>query len=321
MLVDSGSTHSFIDEQLIGHLPGVVQLSKPVKVRVADGGLLQCDKQLPDCSWWLQGRCYKSNLKLLPLNGYDAILGMDWLAGLGVMKIDWMHKWLEYQDKGQLIRIQGVHSDVANCRLISRAQLRGLYKVGALMHMFQITTETSPTVAAIPEPVQQVLSEFTSVFEEPQGLAPRRSCDHSIPLIPGAKPVNIRPYRYNPAQKNEIEHQVHEMLKSGVIQPSISPFSSPALLVKKKDGSWRLCIDYRQLNALTIKSKYPMPVIDELLDELASSAYFSKLDLRAGYHQIRLVAGEEPKTAFQTHFGHFEYRVMSFGLTGAPATF
>lgn len=105
MLIDSGSTHSFLDTQIVHHLQGVVKLPVPVKVTVADGGLLQCEKQLPDCAWWMQGRCYKSNFKLLPLSGYDAILGMDWLVGLGVMKIDWEQKWLEYLDNGFPVKI------------------------------------------------------------------------------------------------------------------------------------------------------------------------------------------------------------------------
>lgn len=111
------------------------------------------------------------------------------------------------------------------------------------------------------------------------------------------------------------------MLHQGVIQHSNSPFFSPVLLVKKKDSSWHMVVDYIHLNALTIKGKYPLPIIDELLDKLAGSCVFSKLNLKAGYHQIRLTLGEEYKTAFQTHNGHFEFKVMAFGLTGARGTF
>lgn len=140
----------------------------------------------------------------------------------------------------------------------------------------------------IPVDVQAVLDDFQPVFEEPTGLPPHRAWDHAIPILPGAKPVNIRPYRYTPEQKDEIEKQVREMLQAGLIVHSASPYSSPLLLVKKKDMTWCLCVDYRHLNALTVKNTYPLPVIDELLDELVGSCWFSKLDLRAGYHQIRL---------------------------------
>jgi hypothetical protein len=140
-------------------------------------------------------------------------------------------------------------------------------------------------------------------------------------LIPGAKPFQIKPYRYPPALKDEVEKQVREMLHKGIIQPSFSSFASPILLVRKKDGTWRFCVDYRYLNALTLKSKYPIPIFDELVDELSQAKWFSTLDLNSGYHQVRLKLGEEFKTAFQTHFGLFEFKVMPFGLCGAPGTF
>jgi len=133
--------------------------------------------------------------------------------------------------------------------------------------------------------------------------------------------VQVRPYRYPPSVKDEIERQVTEMLNVGIIQPSKSPFSSSVLLVKKKDGTFRFCVDFLHLNAITAKAKYPVPVIEELLDELTHASWFTRLDLTAGYHQIRLQVGEEPKTAFQTHSGRYEFRVMAFGLTGAPTTF
>lgn len=131
----------------------------------------------------------------------------------------------------------------------------------------------------------------------------------------------MRPYRTAPELKTELEKQIQDLLDQGVITHSNSPYASPVILVKKNDPetkAWRLVIDFRKLNSLTVKGKYPLPVIDELLDELSGSCWFSKLDLRAGYHQIRLAPGEEHKTAFQTHNGHYEFRVMAFGLTGCP---
>jgi len=131
----------------------------------------------------------------------------------------------------------------------------------------------------------------------------------------------MRPYRYNSSQKDEIEQQIQQLLANGWIQESQRPYASPILLVKKKTGDWRLCVDYRKLNALTVKNKFPLPVIDELLDELVGAQWFTTLDMPSGFHQILVAEEDIAKTVFQTHSGHYEYKVMPYGVTGGPSTF
>ena len=153
------------------------------------------------------------------------------------------------------------------------------------------------------------------------GLPPKREIDFSIDLIPGTTPIAKAAYRMSPTENQELKRQIKEMEDQGFIRLSKSPWGAPVLFVKKNDGTLRLCVDYRELNKVTIKNKYPLPRIDDLFDQLQGAAAFSKIDLRRGYHQMRVKEKDIPKTAFQTRYGHFKFLVMSFGLTNAPVYF
>ena len=145
--------------------------------------------------------------------------------------------------------------------------------------------------------------------------------DFAIELIPGTAPISISPYRMAPVELLELKKQLQDLLDKGFIRPSVSPWGAPVLFVKKKDGTMRLCMDYRQLNRVTVRNKYALPRVDDLFDQLRGASVFSKIDLRSGYHQLRIAEADISKTAFRTRYGHYEFLVMPFGLTNAPAVF
>ncbi|GKA78754.1 putative reverse transcriptase domain-containing protein [Tanacetum coccineum] len=167
-----------------------------------------------------------------------------------------------------------------------------------------------------------IVRDFPDVFpEDLSGLPPARQVEFQIDLVPGAAPVARAPYRLAPSEMKELSEQLQELSDKGFIRPSSSPWGAPVLFVKKKDGSFRMCIDYRELNKLTVKNRYPLPRIDDLFDQLQGSSVYSKIDLRSGYHQLRVREEDIPKIAFRTRYGHYEFQVMPFGLTNAPAVF
>ncbi|CAI7839812.1 unnamed protein product, partial [Closterium sp. NIES-53] len=164
------------------------------------------------------------------------------------------------------------------------------------------------------------VSRTWGTHDLPAGLPPKRAADHRIELIPESTPP-VRPtYKMSAVELKELKKQLEDLLAKEFIQPSSSPYASPVLFVRKKDGSLRMCVDYRGLNKITVKNGYPLPRIDELFEQVGEARYFSKLDLRSGYHQVRIQSEDIPKTAFRTRYGHYEFRVLPFGLTNAPAT-
>ncbi|KAK8658467.1 hypothetical protein V6N13_036673 [Hibiscus sabdariffa] len=208
-------------------------------------------------------------------------------------------------------------------KMLSAIQFKKGVKKGEPSFVVLPVRVDSSTTGVLPRGIRRVLEEYQDVMPDqlPYGLPPRRSVDHEIELLPGSKPHARCPYRMSPPELAELRKQLDELLQSGFIRPSKAPFGAPVLFQKKHDGSLRLCIDYRALNKVMVRNKYPIPLIADLFDQLCKAKYFTKLDLRSGYHQVRIAKGDEPKTTCVTRYGAFEFLVMPFGLTNAPATF
>ncbi|XP_060170593.1 uncharacterized protein LOC132601530 [Lycium barbarum] len=256
VLIDTGSTHNFIDQEVAKKLGYKASSIMEQLVSVADGRRVQT---------------------------------ASWLNTLGRVIFDFRNRtiYFMYQDE----KLQSHH------------------------------IQATPGEFLTPV-ISYLIKQYASIFEPPTTLPPhRRAFDHRIPLIESANPVSKRPYRYPGIKKDIIEKLVQEMLDQSIIQHSTSPYASPVVLVGKKDGCWRLCVDYRELNQLTIKNKFPIPIIEDLLDELCGAVVFSNIDLRDGYHQLRMHEGDTQKTAFKTHEGHYEFLVMPFRLNNAPSSF
>jgi hypothetical protein len=244
----------------------------------------------------LGSKVVKTDLVLLPLEGMDIILGMDWMIE---------HKVL-LDISSRVIEIDSPHNGATTLYLPQQG-----YFHSCVYATTDIKLEDIPIVC-----------EYPDVFpDDLPGMPPNRDIEFIIELQPGTAPISKRPYRMPPNELAELKIQLQDLLDKGFIRPSASPWGCPALFVKKKDNSLRLCVDYRPLNAATIKNKYPLPCIDILFDQLAGAKVFSKIDLRSGYHQIKIKPSDVPKTAFSTRYGLYEYLVMSFGLTNALAYF
>ncbi|CAN6474425.1 unnamed protein product [Victoria cruziana] len=285
ILIDTGATHSFVSTEVAKSSRVRTKEHPMFDVTVGDGTRLQSQYMCPDVDLHIQGTVFPVDLYVLAIGGVDVVLGVSWLKTLGRIEWDFANMTMTFDGpEATRITLAAIRS-MASPREAAKALQAS--RTASWLLPLAVETLSPEGETAGPQPpaaIVHVLDKFGGVFDEPKGLPPKRSHDHRIILTHGAQPVSVRPYRYGHAQKTEIERMVTEMLETGIIRPSASSFSSPVLLVKKKDGTWRFCVDYRALNEVTLKDKHPIPVIDELLDELTGARYFSKLDLRAGYH-------------------------------------
>ncbi|XP_026409962.1 uncharacterized protein LOC113305068 [Papaver somniferum] len=321
ILIDSGSTTSFIDRTLASSLKCPIEQTPSMLVTVSNGDQTVSTGICSNLQWSMQGYAFVENLRLLPLGGCDIVLGADWLRTLGDFLFNFSKLTISFKYHNKNVTIQGI-SPSSSSLMVNGESVKKIFSTtshGIVGHLFSISL--TPTLPDAPVILQPLLHDFQDIFQEPTKLPPQRSLDHKIPLQPLSTPVNQRSYKFPNLQKGVVEQLVKEMLQDGIIQPSHSPLASPILLVRKKDGSWRFYVDYRKLNSIIIKDKFPIPIVDELLDELKGSTFFSKIDPREGYHQIRVSDRDIFKIAFRTHHGHYEFKVMPFGLTNAPATF
>jgi hypothetical protein len=296
ILFDSGATHSFISSKYVIKVgldlyptPGTYMIATP-------SGKISSNQIYRKVPIQLGSILIKTDLLLLDLEGIDVLLGMDWMTTHRV-SLDIFFRTMEIDS----------HDHEATILYLPQRECSNSYAYA---------------VEGIKLKDIPVVCEYSDIFpDDLPGMPMDRDIEFVIEQQPGTTPISKRPYRMPLNELAELKIQLQDLLDKGYIRPSASPWGCPALFVKKKDNSSRLCVDYRPLNAVTIKNKYPLPRIDILFDQLAGAKVFSKIDLRSGYHQIKIRSSDIPKIAFSTRYGLYEYLVMSFGLTSAPAYF
>jgi hypothetical protein len=295
ILFDSSASHTFISKKFVEqHCIPYHESREGFRIH-SPGGQLFTKEVAFQVPVILAGRDFLTNIIVLKGQDIDVILGMNWLA---------QHKATLNTDQ-RTIRLSHNQEEILLSIPIPAKTTGRIYEA------------IIPEIKDIP-----VVCEFPDVFpEDLPGLPPERDVEFVIELKPGTTPISRRSYRMPPNELAELKIQLQDLLEKGFIRPSSSPWGCPAIFVKKKDQTLRMCVDYRPQNEVTIKNKYPLSRIDILFDQLTGARVFSKIDLRSGYHQIRIRPEDIPKTAFTTRYGLFEYLVMSFGLTNAPAHF
>ncbi|KAL0551238.1 hypothetical protein IC582_010324 [Cucumis melo] len=319
VLFDSGSSHSFISSAFVSHARLEVEpLHHVLSVSTPSGECMLSKEKVKACQIEIAGHVIEVTLIVLDMLDFDVILGMDWLAA-NHASIDCSRKEVTFNPPSLAsFKFKGGGSKSLP-QVISAIRASKLLSQGTWGILASVVDTREADVSLSSEPV---VRDYPDVFpEELPGLPPHREVEFAIELEPGTVPISRAPYRMAPAELKELKVQLQELLDKGFIRPSVSPWGAPVLFVKKKDGSMRLCIDYRELNKVTVKNRYPLPRIDDLFDQLQGATVFSKIDLRSGYHQLRIKEEDVPKTAFRSRYGHYEFIVISFGLTNAPAVF
>ncbi|XP_060192697.1 uncharacterized protein LOC132622171 [Lycium barbarum] len=317
-LIDPGSTLSYVTPYIAGRLKAKPESIKPFEVFTPVGESVIASRVYRNCIVVICDRRTIIDLHELKMVDFDVIMGMDWLASC-YANVDCRMKMIRFQFSGEPVLEWKGNIASPKGRFISYLKARKMITKGCIYHLVRVQDVEAepPTLQSV-----HVVNKFSDVFpEELPGLPPEREIDFAIDVLPDTKPISIPPYRMAPAELKELKDQLKDLLEKGFIRPSSSPWGAPVLFVQKKDGPLRMCIDYRQLNKVTIKNKYPLSRIDNLFDQLQGAKWFSKIDLRSGYHQVRVREKDIPKTTFRTRYDHFEFRVMSFGLTNAPAVF
>ena len=319
ILFDTGADKSFVSYEFEPLLVTPrVKLGESFTVEVTDGKPVTIDSIINGCNINLNEHNFPIDLIPMQLGSFDIIVGMDRLAK-NHAEVVCFEKCIRISlENDQILKVYG-EKPSSGLKLMSctKAQkyLRKKY-VAFLAHIVE-KRDKERKIEDIP-----IIREFPKVFpDDVSGLPPARQVKFRIDLVPGANPVAKSPYRLAPSEMQELASQLQKLSVKGFIRPSSSPWCAPVLFVKNKDGSFRMCIDYRELNKLTIKNRYPLPRIDDLFDQLQGATYFYKIDLRSGYHQLRVHDEDIPKTAFRTRYGHYDFMVMPFGLTNTPAVF